>query len=331
MRVLVVGAAGMLGRKLAKRLVEDGALGSEPVSRLTLADVAKAEPPVLASLEIDQLVADLADDGVAADLVSSRPDVIFHLAAVVSGEAEADLEKGYRVNLDGTRALFDAVRKSNAGYRPRVVFASSIAVFGEPFPDVIGDDHCTTPLTSYGTQKAMGELLLSDYGRRGFLDGIGLRLPTICVRPGPPNRAASGFFSSIIREPLNGEEAVLPVPDHVRHWFASPRAAVSFLVRAATLDRAEVGTRCCLTMPGVSATVADQIDSLRRVAGEDVTRLIRREPDEKTMHIVAGWPQAFDARRALQLGFRAESDFDEIIRVYIDDELGALPSVETAP
>jgi nucleoside-diphosphate-sugar epimerase len=139
MRVLVVGAAGMLGRKLAKRLVEDGALGSEPVSRLTLVDVAKAGPPVLATLEIDQLVADLADDGVAADLVSSRPDVIFHLAAVVSGEAEADVEKGYRVNLDGTRALFDAVRKSHAGYCPRVVFASSIAVFGEPLPDVIGD------------------------------------------------------------------------------------------------------------------------------------------------------------------------------------------------
>ncbi len=320
----------MLGRKLAKRLVEDGGLGGEPVSRLTLADVTEPEPPAPAAVEIDHVVADVAEDGVAADLVSGRPDVIFHLAAVVSGEAEADLEKGYRVNLDGTRSLFDAARRSGAGYRPRVVFASSIAVFGAPFPDVIGDDHCTTPLTSYGTQKAMGELLLSDYSRRGFLDGIALRLPTICVRPGPPNRAASGFFSSIIREPLNGEQAVLPVPDEVRHWFASPRAAVGFLLHAAMIDSSALGGRRCLTMPGVSATVAEQIVALRRVAGEEATRRIRREPDEEIMRIVAGWPHAFDPRRALQLGFRAETGFDEIIRVYVEDELGALPGAVTA-
>ncbi len=311
MRVLVVGAAGMIGRKLAERLTRDGIVAGAPISELTLVDV--VEPAA---------VADIAEAGVAAELVSSRPDVIFHLAAVLSGESEADLEKGYRVNLDGTRFLFDAVRAVGSGYRPRVVFASSIAVFGAPFPDVIGDDFHLTPLTSYGTQKAIGELLLSDYSRRGFLDGVGIRLPTICVRPGKPNRAASSFFSGIIREPLNGEDAVLPVPDDVRHWFASPRAAVEFLVHAAAIESAALGDRRCLTMPGVSETVAGQIAALRNVAGDEAVRRIRREPDETIMRIVAGWPAKFDARRALELGFRAEADFEEIVRVYVEDELG---------
>lgn len=321
-RILLLGAAGMLGRKLAERLAHDGALGGEPVSHVSLVDVVEPERPAGETAKLETVVADLAEPGAAGALISSRPDIIFHLAAVVSGEAESDLEKGYRVNLDGTRLLLDAVRATGAGYRPRVVFASSIAVFGAPFPEVIGDDYCTTPLTSYGTQKAIGELLLSDYTRRGFLDGVGVRLPTICVRPGKPNRAASGFFSSIIREPLNGEEAVLPVSDQVRHWFASPRAAVDFLLRAATLDTGDLGDRRCLTMPGISVTVADQIAALRNIAGDDVVRRIRREPDETIMRIVAGWPRSFDAQRAIGLGFRAEADFEEIIRVYLEDELG---------
>jgi nucleoside-diphosphate-sugar epimerase len=268
------------------------------------------------------VVADLTENGIAAELVSSRPDVIFHLAAVLSGEAEAELEKGYRVNLDGTRFLLDGVRAIGPGYRPRVVFASSIAVFGAPLPEVIDDDQCVTPLTSYGTQKAIGELLLGDYSRRGILDGVGIRLPTICVRPGKPNRAASSFFSSIIREPLSGREAVLPVPDDVRHWHASPRAAVGFLVHAATIDGGALGNRRSLTMPGVSVTVAEQIAALRRIAGEEAVRLIRREPDETIMRIIAGWPRRFDARRASALGFRAEANFDEIIRAHVEDELG---------
>jgi D-erythronate 2-dehydrogenase len=321
-RILIVGAAGMLGRKLSDRLARDGVLGGERVSHVSFVDVVEAGRPADAGFGVETVIADLAGQGVADDLVASRPDVIFHLAAVVSGEAEADLEKGYRVNLDGTRFLLDAVRRLDPGYRPRVVFASSVAVFGAPFPEVIGDDHCTTPLTSYGTQKAIGELLLSDYTRRGFLDGVGIRLPTICLRPGKPNRAASGFFSSIIREPLNGEEAVLPVLDEVRHWFASPRAAVGFLLHAATLESSALGDRRCLTMPGVSVTVAAQIAALRSVAGEEAVRRIRREPDETIMRIVAGWPRSFDAHRALQLGFRAEADFEEIIRVYVEDELG---------
>lgn len=316
MRILIVGAAGMVGRKLVERLVRDGALGAEPVSELTLVDLARAE-----SLGVEILVADVAEQGVAEELVASRPDVVVHLAAVVSGEAEADFEKGYRVNMDGTRFLLDAVRRDPA-YCPRVVFASSIAVFGAPFPEAIGDDYCTAPLTSYGTQKAIAELLLSDYTRRGFLDGVGIRLPTICVRPGKPNLAASGFFSSIIREPLNGEEAVLPVPEQTRHWFTSPRAAVDFLLLAATLESGAIGDRRSLTMPGVSATVAEQIEALRRVAGDEAVGRIRREPDETIMRIVADWPRQFDTRRALDLGFRAEADFEEIIRIHIEDELG---------
>ncbi len=288
---------------------------------MALVDIVEAGRPADAGFGVETVVADLGEHGVARDLVSSRPDVIFHLAAVVSGEAEADFDKGYRVNVDGTRLLLDAVRTVDVAYCPRLVFASSIAVFGAPFPAVIGDDHCTTPLTSYGTQKAIGELLLSDYSRRGFLDGVGVRLPTICVRPGKPNRAASSFFSSIIREPLNGEEAVLPVSDEVRHWFASPRAAVDFLLHAATLESSALGDRRCLTMPGVSVTVAEQIAALRGIAGDEVVRRIRREPDETIARIVAGWPRSFDARRALRLGFRAEADFEEIIRVYVEDEL----------
>jgi nucleoside-diphosphate-sugar epimerase len=266
-------------------------------------------------------VSDLSLPGEAQKLIAARPEVIFHLAAVVSGEAEADFDKGYRVNLEGTRQLFEAIRKEG-GYRPRVVFTSSIAVFGAPFPEAIGDEFLSAPLTSYGTQKAIAELLLSDYSRRGFFDGIGIRLPTICVRPGRPNKAASGFFSGIIREPLAGEQAVLPVPETVRHWFASPRAAVGFLLHASRMNLEQLGARRNLSMPGISATVGEQIEALRRVAGEKAVKLIRREPDPAIQRIVAGWPQNFDARRAAALGFRADSSFEEIIRIHLQDELG---------
>jgi D-erythronate 2-dehydrogenase len=319
----------MLGRKLAARLATDGRLADAPVAHLILVDAIESECPAAEAPQVESIVADLSGPDTAADLVSRRPDVIFHLAAIVSGEAESDFERGYRVNVDGTRLLLDAVRAVGPSYRPRIIFASSIAVFGSPFPQVIGDDYCLTPLTSYGTQKAIAELLLSDYTRRGFLDGIGIRLPTICVRPGRPNLAASGFFSSIIREPLNGEAAVLPVPDSVRHWHASPRAAVGFLLHAATVDDERLGTRRCLTMPGVSVTVAGQIESLRRIAGEGAVGLIRREPDESVMRIVAGWPSSFDTRRATALGFRADVDFDEIVQVHVQDELGGVIPLAT--
>jgi len=320
MRILIVGGAGMLGSKLAERLAQEGVLGASAISQLSLVDVAPPVPPPDAGFDVVTRVADISEGGLAQDALSARPDVIFHLAAVVSGEAEADFDKGYRVNLDGTRRLLDAIREAGGGYRPRVVFTSSIAVFGPPFPEAIGDDHAAAPLTSYGTQKAIAELLLADYTRRGFLDGIAIRLPTICVRPGTPNRAASGFFSGIIREPLSGREAVLPVSEDVRHWFASPRSAVGFLVHAATLDAGALRDLRPLNMPGLSATVAEQIAALREVGGEEAVALIRREPDETIVRIVESWPRNFDARRAHELGFRAETSFAEIIRVYLEDE-----------
>ena len=224
------------------------------------------------------------------------------------------------------RTLFEEIRLAGTGYRPRVVFCSSIAVFGPPLPDLIGDEQRTTPATSYGTQKAIAELLLSDYSRRGFIDGIGLRLPTICVRPGKPNKAASGFFSGIVREPLAGQEALLPVPRSVRHWFASPRAAIGFFLHAARLDTAPLGARRSLTMPGISATVGEEIEALRRVAGDAAVKRIREEPDPVIQRIVEGWPRNFDARRAAALGFKADASFDEIIRSHIEDELTPRPA-----
>lgn len=323
MHVLIFGAAGMIGRKLTERLLKDGRLGANEVSRLTLHDVVQPSAPQKAPFPVDVSVSDFSLQGEAEKIVASRPDVIFHLAAIVSGEAEADLEKGYRINLDGTRYLLDAVRNAGGGYKPRIVFTSSIAVFGAPFPQAIGDEYFHTPLTSYGTQKAMSELMLADYSRRGFLDGVGIRLPTICVRPGKPNKAASGFFSNIIREPLSGEEAVLPVSEDVRHWHASPRSAIGFLMHAGSMDTGKLGARRNLSMPGLSATVGEQIAALERVAGKNVTARIRREPDATIMKIVEGWPRNFDVRDARHAGFvTAEKTFDDIVRLHIEDELG---------
>ena len=322
MHILMTGAAGMIGRKLTARLVTNQELNGKPIERMTLLDVNAPDRPENFSAHVTALAADLADPATARAAVAGRPDVIFHLAAVVSGEAELDFEKGVRVNFDGSRALLEAVRAVGDGYRPRFVFTSSIAVFGAPFPESIPDDFVLTPLTSYGSEKAMVELMLADYTRRGFVDGIGIRLPNIVVRPGKPNKAASGFFSSIIREPLNGEEAALPVDDGVRNWHASPRAAVGFLVHGAELDGKDVGPRINLTMPGVCCTVAEQIGALRRIAGNKVVARIRRAPDPLVQRIVGGWPSRFDPARALALGFKAETSFDEIIQAHIDDELG---------
>jgi nucleoside-diphosphate-sugar epimerase len=319
MHILVTGAAGMIGRKLSARLVRDGHLNGHKIDRLTLIDVIPPEKPTGFEGAVELSASDLSSQGAAAKAAAGRPEVIFHLAGVVSGEAETDFEKGYRVNLDGTRALLEAIRA--ADYKPKVVFTSSIAVFGAPFPTSIPDDFHLTPLTSYGTQKSICELLLADYTRRGFLDGIGIRLPTICVRPGRPNKAASGFFSGIIREPLAGQEALLPVADTVRHTHASPRAAVGFLIHAAGLTRQQLGARINLSMPGISCTVGEQIEALRRVAGDKAAARIRRVPDELVQRIVAGWAERLDAKRARDLGFKAEASFDDIIRAHIEDEL----------
>ncbi len=322
MHILITGAAGMIGRKLTARLVSDGALNGRPIERLTLFDVSAPPRPEKFTAPVEVIGADITDAEALGAAIADRPDVIFHLAAIVSGEAELDFDKGMRVNFDGSRTLLDSIRAVGAPYCPRVVFSSSIAVYGAPFPEAIGDDFALTPLTSYGTQKAMVELLLADYTRRGFLDGVGIRLPSIVVRPSRPNKAASGFFSSIIREPLAGAEAVLPVGENVLHWHASPRAAVGFLMHAAGLAKDQLGPRINLAMPGVCCTVAEQIAALRRIAGDKVAARIRREADPLVMRIVAGWPSRFDPRRALALGFRAETSFDDIIRVHIEDDLG---------
>jgi nucleoside-diphosphate-sugar epimerase len=322
MDILVLGAAGMVGRKFLERLARDGHLGGRPVDRVIAHDIVPPAKPAGAAFGFEAHAGDISEPAAAATLLATRPAVILHLAAIVSGEAEADFEKGYRINLDGTRLLFEAIRLAGGGYRPRVVFTSSIAVFGAPFPEAIHDEFFTTPLTSYGTQKAIGELLLADYTRRGFMDGVGIRLPTICVRPGAPNKAASGFFSNIIREPMAGKEAVLPVGEDVMHWHASPRSAVGFLLHAATMETDAIGARRNLTMPGLAATVGEQIAALTRVAGAKTAALIRREPDPAIIRIVAGWPRNFSAKRAEALGFKAETSFDEIIRVHLEDELG---------
>lgn len=322
MHLLVIGAAGMVGRKFLESLVPAGMLGGKPITKATLTDVVAPTAPAGAPFPCACSADDLSEPGVAERLVAGRPDTIIHLAAIVSGEAEADFEKGYRINLDGTRYLFEAIRKIGDCYKPRLVFTSSIAVFGAPFPERIGDEFFHTPLTSYGTQKAIGELLLSDYSRRGFFDGIGIRLPTIVVRPGKPNKAASGFFSGILREPLAGQEAMLPVGDDVRHWFASPRSAVRFVTHAATMDSSVLGWRRNLSMPGLSATIEEMIAALEKVAGKKTTALIKRVPDPVIMKIVEGWPRNFDTKRAISVGFHAEPDMETIIRAHIDDELG---------
>lgn len=323
MHILIIGAAGMIGRKLTAALVKAGELGGKKIDQFTLVDVVLPQA-VPFSGEVKVKVADLSVEVDAKNLVSRRPDVIFHLAAIVSGEAEADFEKGYRINMDGMRYLLEAIRHEGMreAYKPRVVFTSSIAVFGAPFPDAISDEFFSTPLTSYGTQKAICELLLNDYSRKGFVDGVGIRLPTITVRPGKPNAAASGFFSNILREPLSGLEAVLPVSRDVRHWFASPRAAIGFLIHAAEMDTSKLGWRRSLSAPGLSATVGEEIEALRRVAGEKAVALIKEVPDPKIISMVDGWPKNFDARRAESLGFKAEKTMDEIIRAHIEDELG---------
>lgn len=314
MHILIIGAGGMIGARLARMLARRGTLNGQQIDRMTLADITAPTAPDFAG-SIASMAADIAAPGSAQRLIEGRPDVIFHLAAIVSSQAEADLDAGYATNLDGTRALLDAIRRS--GVCPRLVFASSTAVFGAPFPAVIHDDFNPTPRSSYGTQKAMTELLLNDYTRRGFVDGVALRLPTICIRPGAPNAAASGFYSNILREPLAGKPANLPVPDTTRHWFASPASAVAFFDHAASLAASAIGPNRAINMPGLSATVADQIDALRRAAGQSAADLITRHPDPAIAAIVNTWPQDFDTARAHDLGFTADSSFDQIIAAHL--------------
>jgi nucleoside-diphosphate-sugar epimerase len=317
-KILILGGGGMIGQKLARRIIAQDIF---PSADLTLFD--RAFPPN--GVPVKTVTGDVTDMVTAQTLAATKPDVIFHLAAIVSGQAEAEFDLGWNVNMMAMWHLLTALKvehiASDSTYRPRVVFTSSIAVYGGPYPDQIDDTFLSAPQTSYGAQKSACELMVTDFSRKGFIDGISLRLPTICVRPGKANAAASSFFSGIIREPLNGIEATLPVADTVRHWHASPRAAAKFLTHAATLDTELLQGRRALNLPGISCTVAEQIEALRNAAGQDAVDLIKHQPDPTIMQIVDGWPRDFAPIRAAALGFEAESIFEEIINVYIQDDL----------
>ena len=322
MNIMILGAVGMIGRKLAVALQSDNQLSSSS-DKIILHDVVMPDI-VPGHMACETLSGDLSDPAQADRLADMRPDIVFHLASIVSGDAERDFDKGWQVNMRGGWHLIDALRarhdESDCSYRAKVIFASSIAIFGPPYPEAIDDEFLAAPQTSYGTQKVMMEYLIADYARKGFIDGLSIRLPTICVRPGKPNAAASSFFSGIIREPLNGEQAILPVPVSVRHWHASPRSAVGFLIQSALLDESHLAGRRALNMPGVSCTVEEQIEALRDAAGEAVIALIKPQPDEQIMAIVKSWPQNFNPARATALGFTAESNFSDIIRIYKEDD-----------
>ncbi len=324
MRVVVTGGAGFLGRKLAHALLERGQIDGRRIERLALFDavpLGPAEDP-----RIETLVGDIGDPATVAGLVTPDTGFVFHLAAVVSAGAEADFDLGMRVNLDGTRALLEACRAAGGEGRPiRFLFASSVAVFGGAMPEVIRDDTIPTPQSSYGTQKAIGELLVADYGRKGFVDGRTLRLPTVVVRPGKPNKAASTFASSIIREPLNGQEAVCPVPPEQAMWLISPRRVVEGLIQAAELPASRWGLGAAVSLPGITCTVGEMVAAMTAVAGPAPATNIQWQPDTAIQAIVASWPARFDPARGRALGFRPDDSMEAIVRAFIEDEMDGRP------
>lgn len=318
MKVLITGGAGFLGLQLARLLLKRGALSLEgkavTIDQLTLLDVVA---PQIDDARVRVVTGDLSDPAVLAQAIDKDTGAIFHLAAVVSGQAEADFDLGMRVNLDASRALLETCRQ--LGHKPRVVFTSSVAVYGGKLPPVVQDDTALNPQSSYGAQKAIGELLLSDYSRRGFVDGRVLRLPTISVRPGKPNAAASSFASGIIREPLSGVAANCPVAPETSLWLLSPRGAIQALVNGIELDGARFGNRRVVNLPGLSVTAAQMVEALRRVAGDAVADRVTWEREERIEKIVGTWPAAWDVARAVELGFESDASFDDVIRAYAED------------
>ena len=312
MKILITGGAGFLGKRLVARL-----LARADIDEIVLVDMAPAEG--LADPRVRTVSGDIADSTLMASLVDARTAGVFHLAAVVSGQAEADFELGMRINLDASRLLLDLCRQR--GHKPRVVFTSSVAVYGGDLPDVVTDDLALRPASSYGTQKAIAELLLADYSRRGFVDGRVLRLPTVSVRPGLPNKAASSFASGIIREPLNGEDAVCPVAPETRLWLLSPRRAIDCLIHGFDLDADALGRQRAINLPGITVTAGEMVASLRRVAGEEVASRVHWERDAAIERIVGTWPGAWNAARAETLGFKGDANFEQIVRAYIADDL----------
>lgn len=325
MKVLITGGGGFIGYRLARKLLERGSLAGpdgaqHPITGIKLLDTAFPPNP---DARLACVTGDLVAPGLLAELLEPDTAAVFHLAAVVSAGAEADFDLGYRVNLDGTRLLLEACRR--LARPPRLVFASSVAAFGGDLPAVLDDTTTPNPQTSYGTQKVIGEYLVSDYSRKGFLDGRSLRLPTIVVRPGKPNLAASSFASSIFREPLNGVEAVCPVPDSTGIWLLSPRRVVEAFIHAHDLPQSAWGSSRVLNLPGITVTVREGLAALARIAGERTAARVRVQIDERINRIVQGWPVRFDTPRARALGFAADPDIDTVLRDYVADEAIGLP------
>lgn len=322
MKVVITGGAGFLGQRLARRILQHGHLvdgdGKERViEELTLVDVVPAND--FGDRRVRAIAGDISDAQLLREVIRNDTTSIFHLAAVVSGQAEADFELGMRINLDASRALLDTCRAN--GNQPKVVFTSSVAVYGGKLPDVVQDDTALYPRSSYGMQKAIGELLVNDYSRRGFVDGRVLRLPTISVRPGKPNKAASSFASGIIREPLNGEQAICPVPPDTRLWLLSPRKAIDNLVKGHDLAASALGDSRIVNLPGISVSVADMVAALERASGKQTVGRIHWEHDPAVERIVGSWPGAWNVARASALGLEADADFDSIVRAYMEDDL----------
>jgi nucleoside-diphosphate-sugar epimerase len=319
MKVVVTGGAGFLGQRLVRALCGRGRLTDAAGRERVIEQIVAVDQSQPGSLFIDERVGyvlgDIGQPAFIGHVLAADTDSVFHLAAVVSGAAERDFDLGMRVNLDGTRFLLEACRRQKQV--PRVVFASSVAVFGQPLPHTVTDATTPTPQSSYGMQKLAGELLVNDYSRKGFIDGRSVRLPTIVVRPGKPNAAASSFASGIIREPLAGEESICPVDPSTGVWMSSPATAVAAFVHAHELPAANWGTIRSLNLPGITATVAEMIAALRAAAGDAVADRIRMQVDEPIAAIVRTWPARFDTARARSMGFPQDADFDSILRDYM--------------
>jgi len=326
MKVVITGGTGFIGRRLAQRLLQRGAIAGpdgreRAIDELVLFDVAAPEPPIPPNDRVKLVTGDSAYPATVQELIDETTGTVFHLAAVVSGQAEADTDIGYRVNLDGTRAVLEACRA--LGTRPRLVFASSLAVYGGEMPAAISDDTPLTPQTSYGTQKAIGELLVNDYSRKGYIDGRAIRLPTIVVRPGRPNRAASTWVSSLFREPLSGLPVVCPVTRQSVMACLSPRRLIAAIETLHDLPAERLGSSRSVLLPGISASVDEMVDALRRVGGAAAVDHIRWEPDPVIQKIVDGWPRAIEAKRAKSFGIPADASMDEIVAGFIEDDLAA--------